>query len=100
MAGMHSMFAVLRGDNMARPRKTYPFDSIQPGGSRRFTVARYTSTELEQMLSALYRRRLADGSPQYSVITKRQGDRYVWVDVTHNGPVQEPHEVLQLTLEF
>ena len=85
---------------MARPRKTYPFETIQPGKSRRFTVMRYTVAELEQMLSALYRRRAEDGTPLYSVVSKKQGGQYVWVEVTSNTPVSENHEMLQLTFEF
>jgi hypothetical protein len=76
---------------MARPRKKYPFENIEPGKSRKFSLMRYTRVELEQMLSAIYRRRLEDGTPMYSVVTKKVRDEYVWIDVTCNAPVLENH---------
>ena len=91
---------------MARPRKTYPFESLEPGKSRKFTVMRYAGADLQRMINAVYRRRKPGGGLMYSAESQIVGGQYVSItvtrleDVTDNAPVQENHEMLQLTFEF
>ncbi len=88
---------------MARPRKKYPFENIEPGKSRKFTIVRYTGRELRCMLAALYRRRLPDGSPMFAAASQIVNGDYTAItvtrapDVTGNSPAPEIHGMLRET---
>lgn len=67
---------------MARPCKTFPFEDLRVGRTRRFSVPEYTSAELAVLVKAAYRRRNPDGSKKYATKAKADYMGYEWVEVT------------------
>lgn len=66
---------------MPRPRKVFPFESLQPGESMLFTEAEWGAAELASIHEGVRTRRRPDGRRRFSTKSRATTTQFLWVEV-------------------